>query len=64
MAIGKCKLLCCPNCNYQFVEESKIVNFFTKKILHLRKQVRKPYAPALARAKFSDVKRKAFRWRA
>ncbi|MFH1774733.1 MAG: hypothetical protein ABH874_07240 [Methanobacteriota archaeon] len=33
VSTGTCNTLCCPNCNYQFVEESKIVNFFTKKIL-------------------------------
>ncbi len=23
--MGGCDLICCPNCNYQFVEDSKIV---------------------------------------
>jgi len=25
-----CKLVCCPNCHYQFPEESKTVTFLTK----------------------------------
>ena len=27
-----CKLVCCPNCGYKFPQESKIINFFAKKL--------------------------------
>ena len=26
-----CKLVCCPNCGYKYPQESKIINYFTKK---------------------------------
>ncbi|MFQ6105597.1 MAG: hypothetical protein ACE5NL_00815 [Candidatus Hydrothermarchaeaceae archaeon] len=25
--MGECSMVCCPNCGYQFPEESKVINF-------------------------------------
>ena len=30
--MGKCSLLKCPNCSYEFTEESKLVKWFQKKL--------------------------------
>ncbi|MBI5253839.1 MAG: hypothetical protein HY930_05520 [Euryarchaeota archaeon] len=30
LVMGECKIICCPNCNYQFVEESTILNFLQR----------------------------------
>ena len=28
----KCSLICCPHCNYQFVDESKVVSYLKDKL--------------------------------
>ncbi|KAF0133592.1 MAG: hypothetical protein FD145_1208 [Candidatus Saganbacteria bacterium] len=38
---GQCELIRCPNCGYEFVNESRIVNFF----LRLFKKRRKNKCP-------------------
>ncbi len=35
--MGGCGLICCPHCNYQFVNDSKIVNGI-RKVLKIKKR--------------------------